>query len=168
MRDAAFERLYHEYATPLFKFFLYRIGDRTVAEDLVSDTFERVLRARWRFDPRRGSEAAWLYSVAVNRLRDHVRRAEGEGRALEKAALQGEEPEGGRSEAGESALRAVEARQTVFGALASLSDEEREAVALRYGADLTLAETARVIGERRTTVEGRIYRALRKMRTELD
>ncbi|HEV2773460.1 MAG TPA: sigma-70 family RNA polymerase sigma factor [Thermoleophilaceae bacterium] len=168
MRDAAFERLYHEYATPLFKFFLYRIGDRTVAEDLVSDTFERVLRARWRFDPRRGSEAAWLYSVALNRLRDYVRRAEGEGRALEKAARQGEEPEGGRSEAGESALRAVEARQTVFGALASLSDEEREAVALRYGADLTLAETARVIGERRTTVEGRIYRALRKMRAELD
>ncbi len=47
MHDAAFERLYHAYATPLFKFFLYRIGDRTVAEDLTSDTFERVLRARW-------------------------------------------------------------------------------------------------------------------------
>jgi RNA polymerase sigma-70 factor (ECF subfamily) len=76
--------------------------------------------------------------------------------------------EGGHSESGESALRAVEARQTVLGALESLSDEEREAVALRYGADLTLAETARVIGERRTTVEGRIYRALRKMRTHLD
>jgi RNA polymerase sigma-70 factor (ECF subfamily) len=168
MRDAAFERLYHEYATPLFKFFLYRIGDRTVAEDLASDTFERVLRARWRFDPRRGSEAAWIYSVALNRLRDYVRRAEGEGRALEKAAQRGEELEGSPSEAGESALRAVEARQTVLGALESLSDEEREAVALRYGADLTLAETARVIGERRTTVEGRIYRALRKMRTHLD
>jgi DNA-directed RNA polymerase specialized sigma24 family protein len=41
-------------------------------------------------------------------------------------------------------------------------------VALRYGAELTLAETARAIGERRTTVEGRIYRALRKMRTHLD
>lgn len=168
MRDAAFERLYNEYATPLFKFFLYRIGDRTVAEDLASDTFERVLRARWRFDPRRGSEAAWIYSVALNRLRDYVRRAEGEGRALEKAAQRGEQVEGGHSESGESALRAVEARQTVLGALESLSDEEREAVALRYGADLTLAETARVIGERRTTVEGRIYRALRKMRTHLD
>ncbi len=168
MRDAAFERLYHEYATPLFKFFLYRIGDRTVAEDLTSDTFERVLRARWRFDPRRGTEAAWIYSVALNRLRDYVRRAEGEGRALEKAAHQGEQLEGGHSEAGEGALRAVEARQTVFGALESLSDEERVAVALRYGADLTLAETARVIGERRTTIEGRIYRALRKMRTHLE
>ena len=168
MRDAAFERLYHEYATPLFKFFLYRIGDRTVAEDLVSDTFERVLRARGRFDPRRGSEAAWIYSVALNRLRDYARRAEAEGRALEKAAQGGQPLEGGRSEAGESALRAVEAKQTVFGALEFLSDDEREAVALRYGADLTLAQTARAIGERRTTVEGRIYRALRKMRTHLD
>ncbi len=168
MHDTAFERLYREYAPALFKFFLYRIGERGVAEDLVSDTFERVLRARRRFDPRRGSEAGWIYSIALNRLRDHVRRSEGEGRALAKAAQDGEQIEGGRSEGSEQALRAVETKQIVLGALASLSNEEREAVALRYGADLTLAETARVLGERRTTVEGRIYRALRKMRPHLD
>jgi RNA polymerase sigma-70 factor (ECF subfamily) len=40
-------------------------------------------------------------------------------------------------------------------------------VALRYGADLTVPEISRVTGEKLSTVEGRVYRALRKMRDEL-
>ena len=52
-------------------------------------------------------------------------------------------------------------------ALSVLSTDERHAVALHFGADLTMPEIARLIREPRTTVEGRIYRALRKMRDEL-
>jgi len=51
--------------------------------------------------------------------------------------------------------------------MAVLSDDERLAVSLRYGADLTMPEIAKLIGEPLTTVEGRIYRALGKLRTEL-
>ena len=54
------------------------------------------------------------------------------------------------------------------GAMTVLSAEEREAVALRFGADLTVPEMAKAAGERVTTVEGRLYRALRKLRAELD
>ena len=46
MRDEDFERLYEEHADPLFGFLVYRTGDRTLAEDVLADTFERVLRAR--------------------------------------------------------------------------------------------------------------------------
>jgi RNA polymerase sigma-70 factor (ECF subfamily) len=49
----------------------------------------------------------------------------------------------------------------------TLSGEEREAIALRYGADLTVPEIAKLTGEKLTTVEGRVYRALRKLRDEL-
>ena len=52
--------------------------------------------------------------------------------------------------------------------MAALSEQEREAVALRYGGDLTAPETAKLLGEKLTTVEGRLYRALRKLRAELD
>ena len=52
-------------------------------------------------------------------------------------------------------------------ALMTLSDEEREAIALRFGADMAVPEIARLQGERLTTVEGRVYRALRKLRDEL-
>ena len=53
-------------------------------------------------------------------------------------------------------------------ALAGLSEEEREAVALRFGADLTVPEIARLQGEKLTTVEGRVYRGLRKLRGDLE
>jgi RNA polymerase sigma-70 factor (ECF subfamily) len=52
-------------------------------------------------------------------------------------------------------------------ALAALSGEEHDAIALRFGADMTVPEMARVLGEPLTTVEGRVYRALRKLRDEL-
>jgi RNA polymerase sigma-70 factor (ECF subfamily) len=159
MRDDEFERLYAAHAQPLFAFLLYRTGDRTLTEDLLSDTFERALRARRRFDRRKASEKTWLYTIALNRLRDHHRRAGAEGRALERTGAAPEDvpdPFGG-----------IEHRDTVQRALATLSDEEREAVALRFGADLTVPEMAKLLGEPLTTVEGRVYRALRKLRGEL-
>src|ERR671916_2262890 len=84
MESDEFERLYAAEAQALFGFLAYRTGDRALAEDLLADTFERALRARRRFDRRKGSERTWLYAIALNLLRDHARRAAAEGRALER------------------------------------------------------------------------------------
>ena len=62
---------------------------------------------------------------------------------------------------------AVEHRDVVQRALTALSPEEREAIALRFGAELTVPEIAEALREPLTTVEGRVYRALRKLRGEL-
>ena len=66
------------------------------------------------------------------------------------------------------ALESLADRDLVGRSLAVLSEEEREAIALRFGADLTVPEIAKLTGERLTTVEGRVYRALRKLREEMD
>jgi RNA polymerase sigma factor (sigma-70 family) len=161
MRDDEFERLYAAEAQGLFAFLAYRTGDRALAEDLLADAFERALRSRSRFDRRRGSEKTWLYAIALNLLRDHARRAAAEGRALGRAA---ELEEAGADER----LEGLERRDALSRALASLSAEEREAVALRFGADLTVPEMAKVLDEPLTTVEGRVYRALRKLRERLE
>src|ERR687886_595066 len=86
MREADFERLYAEHAQRLFAFLAYRTGDHVLAEDVMADAFERALRARKPFDRRKASEKTWLYSIALNVLRDRLRRAGGEARALERAA----------------------------------------------------------------------------------
>src|SRR5207302_10832505 len=86
MQIDQFERLYEEHAQPLLAFLVYRTGSRPVAEDILADTFERVLRARRRFDPRKASEKTWLYSIALNCLRDSVRKQAAESRAMERAA----------------------------------------------------------------------------------
>jgi RNA polymerase sigma-70 factor, ECF subfamily len=161
MQDDRFEQLYAEHAQALFGFLSYRTGDRVLAEDLLADTFERALRARRRFDPRKASEKTWLYAIALNCLRDHARRLSTESRALERIA---NEPSPGSS--GE--MEAIADRDLVSRSLAALSEEEREAIALRFGAGLSVPEIAKLTGERLTTVEGRVYRALRKLRETMD
>lgn len=159
MKQAEFERLYAEHAGGLFGFLAYRTGDRALAEDLLADTFERALRARRRFDPRRASAKTWVYSIALNLLRDHARRRAAEARALDRVPDPAPVPG--------APLDRVAARDELSRALVVLADEEREAIALRYGADLTVPEIAKLTGEKLTTVEGRVYRALRKLREEL-
>src|SRR3954454_2529967 len=80
------EPLYRAEAAPLYGFLAYRTGDPDLAEDLLSETFERALRARRRFNPTRGSKRTWLFSIALNCLRDRKRREGAERRALERSA----------------------------------------------------------------------------------
>jgi RNA polymerase sigma factor (sigma-70 family) len=162
MRSDTFERLFEEHSERLFSFLAYRTGNRALAEDLLSETFERVLRSRQRFDPRRGSERRWLYTIALNLLRDNARRQTHEERALQHAGA------GTTPAEADPGLAAVEHRDELHRALALLNDDEREAIALRFGADLKLRDVARVLGEGESAIEGRIYRALRKLRDELD
>lgn len=154
-------RLYDEHAQGLYGFLCYRTGDPVLAEDLLADTFERALRAGHRFDRRKASERTWLYAIALNCVRDNARHIAAETRALSRV---------GATHVAESAAPAagLERRAALRTALATLRAEEREALALRYGADLMLSDIARATGEPRSTVEARIYGGLRKLRELLE
>lgn len=155
MDDDAFEQLYAAEASALFSFLAYRTGDRSLAEDLLADAFERALRGR--YNARKGSAKTWLYAIALNVLRDHMRRAAAESRAYERV------DEG----VARDPFADIEVRDELLHGLTRLSAEEREAISLRFGAGLTVPEMATVLGEPLTTVEGRVYRALRKLREAL-
>jgi RNA polymerase sigma factor (sigma-70 family) len=154
------EALWAEHAQGLFAFLAYRTGDRALAEDLLADTFERALKARGRFDRRRGSERTWLYAIALNLMRDNARRAAAEARALDAA--------GPPDVASADPADHLADRDAVQGAMGRLPEPEREALALRFGADLTVPEVAQVLGISLTTAEGRVYRGLRRLREDLD
>jgi RNA polymerase sigma factor (sigma-70 family) len=158
VKDDEFERLYAAEAQGLFAFLAYRTGDRALAEDLLADAFERALRGRVKYDRKRGSAKTWLYAIALNLLRDHARRAAAESRAYDRVATTGE---------GADPFAGVEARDELGRGLSALSAEEREAIALRFGAELTVPEIAEILGEPLTTIEGRVYRSLRKLREAL-
>jgi RNA polymerase sigma-70 factor (ECF subfamily) len=160
MDDRKFEGLYARHAPGLLAFLTYRVGDRGLAEDLVADTFERVLRSRRPHDPRIAGEKTWVYSIALNRTRDVLRRRQGEVRAYERIGVP--------VPAAEMAMESIEQRNELLAALGALSDEERETVALRFGADMTLREVAKLTGIPLTTIEGRLYRGLRKLRDRLE
>ena len=150
----ALSRLYTEYAAGLLGFLTYQTGDRSLAEDIVADTFERVLRSRSRWRER-SSEKTWLYAIAMNRVRELARRRGVESRALEHVS---------RGPTPVDEVAAVDDRDLLQRGLNTLSAEERAIIALRYGADLSLREIAEALGERQSTVEARLYRALGRLR----
>jgi RNA polymerase sigma factor (sigma-70 family) len=156
-----FERMYVEHRDGLFAFLVYRTGNRALAEDLLGDVFERALRAQARFDPERGSQTTWLYAIALNRLRDHHRRANVKRSALERFVV-------GERVGIDPPDEDVADRDRVGHLLAILSQQDREIVVLRFGADLTAPQIAKVTNQRPATVEGRLYRALRRLRDAVE
>lgn len=151
--DDSFERLYNEHASGLLAFVTYQTGDRTLAEDIVADTFERVLRTRKGWGGR-ASEKTWLYSIALNRIRDVARRRGAEARAVARVPIPTGVDEPGT----------IADRDFLHRAMQALSEEERAVIALRFGGELTLDEIAELLEERQSTIAGRLYRGLRRLR----
>ena len=160
MHDDDIGRLFAEHSQRLYAFVAYRTGDRSVAEEIVGDTFERVIRTRRRFDRSKGSESSWIYAIAVNLVTDHQRRSGVERRALERA-------EDGRP-APRDGLAGVADRDELARALQRLEPEAREILALRFGADLRLKDIAKVTGCPLSTVHERLQRGLRRLQAELE
>lgn len=160
MRDHDIERLFAEHSQRLYAFVAYRTGDPAVAEEIVGDTFERVVRTRRRFDRNKGSEQSWIYAIAVNLVTDHQRRAGVERRALENA----------RDGCGDVSdpLARVADRDELARALDRLAPDLREVLALRYGADLRLKDIAKLVGRPVSTVHERLHRGLRSLHAELE
>jgi RNA polymerase sigma-70 factor (ECF subfamily) len=173
-QDDVFGQLYADHAQALFAFLRYRTGDPVLTEELMAETFERALRAHGRFDPRRGSGKSWLCTIALNCLSDYARRRKSERRALERVAVgvgvgfSSEEESAEIDEVAHDELDQVAERDQLLRCLPLLSDPQREVIALRYGAGLTNPEIAERTGESVTTIEGRVYRALRKLREAMD
>lgn len=139
----------------LYAYVAYRIGDGPAAEDVTSETFERALRYRSSFDPRRGDATSWLIGIARRCIADAALRRELPTAELGERAVEGHE---------EDALRRIE----LAAAVARLDERERELVALRYGADLTARQIGELLGLRTNAVEVALHRALARLRAMLE
>ena len=154
--DLDFAAICEENLNGVFGYLLYLTGNRTVAEDLAAETFERALRRLKRFDPRRGTARTWLLTLARSTALDHFRSEERRRRREGTYALQ--EPEVIESELfGHGYSSALEA------ALQSLSAGEREVVALRVLLELDGPSAARVLGISQTACSTRLSRALKRL-----
>jgi RNA polymerase sigma-70 factor (ECF subfamily) len=160
--EAAFEALYRSSRDDVYAYVTGMLRDRSAAEDVTAQAFERAFRRRASFKPDRGTHRAWLFGIARNAALDELRRR---GR---HAALT-TEPEdtlatGAQEEAAEAALR----RTMLSAALARLSARERELIALKYFAGLANAEIAAVIGVSESNAGTRLHRAIEKLREVCD
>jgi RNA polymerase sigma factor (sigma-70 family) len=137
----------------VYGYLVYLTRDRTLAEDLTAETFEKALRIWRRFDPRRASARTWLCQIARTTALDWFRAEER--RRRREAAVALPDVTGDDLPEGLSAELAA--------ALAALSAAEREVIALRILLELDGDEAARVLGISPTAVSTRLSRALKKL-----
>jgi RNA polymerase sigma-70 factor (ECF subfamily) len=139
----------------VYSYAAYRLGDGADAEDATSDTFERALRYRESYDPRKGEPVAWLLGIA-RRCVDDLLSA--------RSPLFAEPPE--QATNGHLEEQTVR-RLTLQRAVARLDERARDLIALRYGADLSPGQIAELLEERTNTIEVALHRALSRLRIVL-
>jgi RNA polymerase sigma-70 factor (ECF subfamily) len=158
----AFGRLFDEHAAALHRYLARRVGP-SVAEDIVAETFLAALRGRHGYDPARAGVRAWLYGIATNLLRHHVR---AEVRALRATARLAYQAGVGEDHA-EAVSARVDAEHRVgqlAAALAELSPGDREVLLLTSWAGLTAGEVGEALDIPAGTVRSRLHRVRRWVR----
>jgi RNA polymerase sigma-70 factor, ECF subfamily len=160
--EAAFDALYRSSRDDVYAYVSGLLRDRSAAEDVTAQAFERAYRRRASFRPERGTHRAWLFGIARNAALDELRRRS------RQAELVGEPEDVKAGEAPEEAAEAALRRTTLRAALAKLSARERELIALKYFAGLANAEIATVIGVSESNAGTKLHRAMEKLREACD
>jgi RNA polymerase sigma factor (sigma-70 family) len=130
------------------------------AEDLAAETFVLAFANRERFDTSRSDARPWLYGIATNLLR-HQHRTER--RELQAYARTGVDPVLDEEPEADERIDDSRHARALAGALAALSDDERECLLLYAWADLTYGEVAEALEIAVGTVKSRIARARQQL-----
>lgn len=170
----AFEQLVVRHRTPVFNFILRFSGQRARAEDLLQETWLKVVRGATDWQPR-ARFTTWVYTIARNLCVDSARKesyrktesldapsstADGEGRPMgEQLPSAGESPERGAHN--------QRVRPLIEAALRSLPQEQREVFLLREYSGIPFKEIAVVTGVPENTVKSRMRYALEGLRKKL-
>jgi RNA polymerase sigma-70 factor (ECF subfamily) len=157
----AFGRLFDHYHQPVYRFVATRVRRPSDAEDLTQLVFVKALEALPRYEARGVPFGGWLFRLARNAVIDFVRTSH-EHADLAKSA------ERAGHDAGPDELAVIRQEIDAVGAaLARLTEDQRDAIALRFFAGLSAREAAAVMGKQEGTVRGLQFRALAALRREL-
>ena len=159
--EDAYREIYRAYREPVWNVIISLVGDAPQAQDILQNVFFKAFRglAGFRF---RSSLYTWIYRIARNECRNHLRRHRPPTVPLD--AILGsryEADETGR--AGESGNR----RELLRNAVLQLPFKMREVIVLKYQEDLSYEEMSRVLGCPSGTVASRLNRALLELEARL-
>lgn len=155
--------LYVEHASDLHAYASRRVG-RDLADDVVAETFRRVLENLGSFDPRRGIERAWVFGIATNVLRNHRR---SEVRRLRAIAREGRSSPQSVDPLLVTASKIDAQRDllSVLKAAAELDVADYEILVLVAWEGLSSKEVGAIVGVEPTTVRTRLHRIRQRLET---
>ena len=179
----AFGDLYTRHLDDVFSYVLFRVRDRSLAENLTQDVFERAYKGlgnfRWQGGQAgklRGGIKAWLLTIARNTIANHWRsvnrrpvcdRALEEGDEDENLSLQSrlEDPEAAREMRNVDLHLDADSRLAL---LSRLSEAQQEVLVLRFVWELSIAQTAALMDRSQKSIANLQYYGLKAMRMHLD
>lgn len=152
----AFAELYRRYLTPVYRFIFRRVGGNVAAaEDLTSQVFLEAFDGLSAYRER-GRFVAWLFTITRRRLADGYRKPEMDSlEDIHESSL-------GISDGLEQHENVTRLKQL----LATLAEEERELLRLRFSAELRFADMAAVLGRKEAAVKMSLYRVLDRLRAQ--
>lgn len=166
----AFSEIYRRHHLSIYRFARLMSGSKTIAEDVTQEVFMVLIREVSRFEPTRGSLAAFLYGIARNyvkrfqkRDRFHISLADESENHEETAVIQLIAPD---NPLGESMRN--ETIKLVRKAVLNLPERYREVVVLCDFQEMSYAEAAAILNCPVGTINSRLHRAhsllLKKLR----
>jgi len=169
-RDVALlQTLVQEYQYRLVRYFIFLLGTRDQVDDLVQETWLRVLEHGRSYDGESRFEP-WLFAIARNLAIDHARKRtfssldSNDDDERDHASFS---PVSNADSPFEQAARTEDARRLAE-SLQSLPPMIREALVLRFQEELSLQEISHVVGASVSTISSRIYRGLAALRQQID
>ncbi len=140
----------------VYAYVAHRIGDGPDAEDVTSEVFERALRYRATYDPKRGSPIAWLVGIARRCINDRYR-----------ASKPATGPLGDVTAPGSVETETVD-RVAVASAVETLDARSRRLLALRYEDELSIREIGALLALQPNAVEVALHRARTRIKRQLE
>jgi RNA polymerase sigma-70 factor (ECF subfamily) len=159
----AFERIYARFKGPVFSMTRTWLRNDSIAEEITQETFLRVFRYRDRFEPT-GSVSSWIFQIARNLSLDHLRKKK------ELLPSPADDHEAGILEQFADPKDLADAQliermdtQRVEQALSELSEQQREALALRTFSEWSYEEIAREMGLGLGALKSVLHRAKQEL-----
>ena len=161
LNQQAVGAVYDKYFSEIYRYVLYRIGDPTLAEDIASDVFVRLLESIQSGHAPQTNLKGWLIGTASHVVTDHLR---------QKYRRPEEEISESVPDRGPSITAEVDQREQnrlVNDAYAQLTPEQQNVLALRFGQGYSLEETATFMNKNVNAVKALQFRALAALQREV-
>ena len=162
--DTAFVQLYQSYYTKVFAFVYSRVGNVELSKDLVAEIFERAyVKGHGLREP--SAYGTWVFMIARNHVAGHYRRQKREMNGLDRVKDSLWLTEGPPNP--ESRALRGEQIEHLMRHFRALPRRDKELLSLKFDAELTYAEIARIMGMSDVNVRVSIFRALKRLRDRL-
>jgi RNA polymerase sigma-70 factor, ECF subfamily len=157
---ARFVELYEDHFERVYAFVARRLRNRDDAEDVTSEVFRDALANIGKFESRGAPFASWLYRIASNAIADRWQHA-----AKEQGTALAEDPPDDSAYANPEA---IESRARLFRLVATLPDDQRRVIEMRFAEGKSIAEIARDIGRTGGAVKQLQFRAIQSLRETVE